>query len=216
MTEPSPNRRRLLIASTALLALLAVAVPLVVFLVSTRSSASFADTEVLDANRLGAASVELEIVPGPSPDPSARGDVAGAVLSARNLAPGDSVTGHLELANVGTVPVRYGLVAFGSGGPLAEWLRFEVWPGTGSCGVDPLVDGAAPRLVEDVRIGFEPVTLVPLGSLGDPAGPNVLEPGEGTVVCVGASLALETPNEAQGQSLDLTLRIPVEQVVEGP
>lgn len=210
------DRRRLLVVVAAgLLAIVAVAVPVIVILVSRTSSASFADAEVLSANRLGAATLDIDVAATPGgPGESGGGGsgvgarVAGeALFSATNLAPGDVVSGQLEMTNAGTVPLRYGLLAFSDGGVLEEWLRFEVWAGTGTC--SPNQPGA--RVIEDVRVGL---ASVPLVEIARSDGVNVLEPGESFLWCIGATLSLDTPNEAQGAKLDVTLTVPAEQVVE--
>lgn len=216
------RRRIIVIGLTAVVALLAVAVPVVVALISRSSSASFADSEVLSANRLGAASVDLEATGRPNgstpttgPDENdgadgTGGDDGDAVLSAANLAPGDVVSGQLELTNAGTTPLRYGIQAFTNGGVLVDWLRFELWPATGTCAPDQ----PGTRLADDLRIGPDLVTMLPLDGVA--AGPtNVLQPGETVRWCLGAALSLEAGNEAQNARLDLTLRMPVEQLVEG-
>ncbi len=213
--DPDADRhRRLALAMVVgLVAVVGIAVPAVVALVAGRSSANFADTEVLDANRLGAAVLDLEltVVPVDGTEEEAVGPTGGeagdAVFSATNLAPGDSVSGQLELVNVGDLPFRAGLSVVGDGGILARWLRFEAWVGSGTCRPDQ----PGPRLATDVAVGTAPVVLA------DPAtgGVAVLEPGRSMVLCLGAHLPLETPNEAQGQHLDVTLIVPVEQVVEG-
>ena len=217
----SVERRLMLLVAGALVAVVGLSVPLVVALVSRQSSASFADTEVLEANRLGAASIDLEVRASPTspigdptptgdPEPAGAADPTGVVFAAGNLAPGDTVSGHLELVNAGDFPLRYGLVGVSDGGLLDDWLRFEVWAGSEACA--PGQPG--PRIVDDVRLATVPVTLIDLAPDAGPGAANVLQPGQSVLWCVGATLPLETPNEAQGQSLEVTLSVPVQQVVE--
>ncbi|MEM9561342.1 MAG: hypothetical protein AAGA93_01910 [Actinomycetota bacterium] len=223
-TAAAGDRRRvaLLVAASVVVALLGVSVPVGVALVSRSSSASFADREVLATNRLGAATLDLQVDGGSSNSPLVElgegpqaidEDTSNAVFVATNLAPGDRVSGHLEMTNRGDLPLRYGLQAVSSDGMLAEWLRFEAWVGSGICSPDQ----AGPRLVSEARVSAEPAVLLPLATPAGATPLNVLEPGESTLWCLGATLLLETPNEAQGQALDVTLFVPIEQVVEvGP
>lgn len=204
------DRRRLLLAGVVtVVVLLAVAVPAVVAVVARRSSASFADAEVLATNRLGAAVLDVEV--GPDPDRAVVDPASEpARMVAANLAPGDVVSGHLELRNAGDVPLRFGLSAVAEDdGVLTTWLRFEAWRGSGACA--PGQTGV--RLAEDVTFSTIPVVLIDLAP--PPAGQGIeLAPGASTVVCIGAELPLETPNEAQGRTLGVTFVVDAVQVVE--
>jgi hypothetical protein len=204
------DRRRLLLAGlAAVVVLVGLAVPAVVAVVARRSSASFADTEVLATNHLGAAILDIEVGPNPDRTTVDAGSEAPRMV-ATNLAPGDVVSGHLELRNVGDVPLRFGLSAVADDdGFLASWLRFETWQGNGTCA--PGQPGV--RLAEDVVLSTTPTVLIDLAP--PPVGQGIeLAPGASTVVCIGAELPLETPNEAQGRALGVTFVIDAEQVVE--
>jgi len=205
--EPASQRRRIVLSVLAGLAALAgLALPTLVILGGQTSSASFADSEVLSANQLGAAVLDIEVEAG-TPNDADVGARREALFTATNLAPGDRASGQLEMTNAGDLPLRYGLAAVSEGGRLDEWLRFEVWAGTGTC----TPDQPAPRVIEDIRVGSEPVELVELVR-SDEA--NVLEPGASFLWCIGATLPLDTPNDAQGQSLDLTLLVTAEHLIE--
>ncbi len=209
---PSPvdaaaHRRRIVWSILAGFAVVAgLALPAIVLLGGRSSSASFADSEVLSANRLGAAVLDIEVEAGSSGPSQAIG--REAIFSAMNLAPGDRVSGQLAMTNAGDLPFRYRLAAVSERGGLGQWLRFEVWAGTGTCSPDQ----PATRLIEDVQVGSEPVALV---ELARPDGINVLEPGASVVWCLGAVLPLDTPNEAQGQRLDLSMLVTAEHLIEG-
>ena len=172
------------------LALLATVVPVGLWWVAAGSSASFSDAEVLADNRLGAATVDLEV------------GQSEAVLSATNLAPGDLVTGHLELANRGTLPIVVSVDAklrSTDSEALGPWLLFEVWVQSGSCGPADTTE----RLIEGVSLG---ATLAPLLPLAPEPRPDLrLAPDETTVLCIGARLPLAAPNSIQGTTADLEL-----------
>lgn len=207
------HRRRILLSVVAgLIALAGLAIPMIVLAGGRTSSASFADSEVFSANRLGAAVLDIEVEAAPSGSGADGGvvDRHEGLFSATNLAPGDRISGQLAMTNAGDLPLRYGLSAIGEGGRLGQWLRFEVWAGTGTCAPDQ----PAPRVIDDVQIGSTPVPLVDL--VRDDSA-NVLRPGDSFLWCIGALLPLDTPNAAQGQSLDLTLLVTAEHLIEeGP
>ncbi len=114
--------------------------------------------------------------------------------------------------NVGTLPLRYQVGAVTDGGPLGDWLRFDVWTTTEVCR-----PGAAELLLASgVRLSAAPTVLV--GALPGVATDRAsgsdeelrLAPGGAVIVCLGARLPLEAPNEIQGQRLDVELVIQAE------
>ena len=107
LTEP--RRRRVGVIAALLALVLAAGLPAGIWLLGARSSATFSDTEILDANRLGAATLDIEV------------GTDDAVFDARNLAPGDRVSGHLEVANVGSLPLTLSVSAVSS----AAWTSWS-------------------------------------------------------------------------------------------
>ena len=196
-TREAPSRR-LVAAIAAVVALIGVSVPLVLWWVSDRSSATFADSEVLDSNYLGAATLDLE------------GGVDNAAVAAENLAPGDSVSGQLELTNAGSLPLRFGLSAFADGSILGDWLLFELWPGSGVC--SPGQPGE--RIASNVLLSPTPTVLLEVSALAAGSSPQLLLPGESATLCLGASLPLSAPNEVQGRRLEVTITMVAEHAVE--
>jgi hypothetical protein len=172
--------------------LLLVGAPVLLWWVTARSSASFADTEILDENHLGAATLDIEL---------GRDD---AGFEARNLAPGDRVSGHLELVNAGSLPLEFGVTAQASSGVLRDWIVLSMWEATSICKADDIPAGTAgPVLATDKPIVEGTVRLA--DPLVDPAPALRLAPGEDTTVCLGATLSLDAPNEVQGQQLAIDL-----------
>ena len=147
------------------------------------SSASFADSERISGNYLGAGRVEVGV------------GRATAQFRATGLAAGDSATGRLEVTNDGTLPLVYSLRAASGGGPLASELQVRAWNGSGSC--DATVPAGAATW--DV--------------LGDPDGNDSppatgrLGVGESRLVCLFADLPIDATSEVQGRRLDLVLGI---------
>lgn len=194
MSQPqvTDDRRdqRLVAALIALVLLMLAGIPATIWLLSMRSSAAFSDTEILDNNRLGAATLDIEI-----------GSDA-AVFDARNLAPGDVVSGHLEVTNVGSLPVTLSLSAASSGGVLADWLRFSAWTVADECRPDDVAQGRATVLAADFAI-----STASTGPLAGAQGPLRLGTGETVVLCLGASLPLDAGNEIQGRTLSVNLTL---------
>ena len=199
MTNPVvlPRSRRTVAVIAALVTLLGLSVPFVVWWLGSDSSASFADSEVLEANHLGAATLDLEV------------GADRAAFSAENLAPGDEVSGQLVVSNAGTLPLRWGMAGVGDGGLLGEWLRFEVWQSTTTCSPNQAGD----RFVSDVLLTPSPTILVQFAGLGS-TFPEVLRPGESATLCLGASLPLSAPNEVQGRRLEVSLTLTAEHAIE--
>lgn len=190
LTADEPRDRRVIAAVAVLIAVLIGGLPLTIWLLTARSSASFSDTEILDNNRLGAATLDIEL------------GSEEAVFDARGLAPGDEVSGHLEVTNVGELPVELSVSATSSGGPLGDWLRFSVWTSADQCRPDDVSAGRAVLVAEDFAI-----TGAGTGILGTAGDGITLSMQDTVVLCLGARLPLEAGNEAQGQSVAVNLII---------
>lgn len=197
-SSPVSVRAGVVAAVLALLLLLVLAVPLWLWWSSTQSSASFADSEVLDNNHLGAGTLDIAV-----------GDRSIA-FAAENMAPGDVASGQLVLENVGSLPLHYWVRASTSGGPLVEWLSFDVRETTGIC--RPTVSGTP--LASGVSLAGPGAVLlgrVPGTSTG---AQRSLAPGESDTLCLIATLPLTAPNSVQGQRLDVDLVVQAEQDTE--
>lgn len=182
-TMDDGRRHRIVAAVVGICAFLGASVPLWLAFVAEDSEAAFADSELFGTNSLGAATLDLEI------------GESQASLGARTLAPGDVITGQVELVNAGTLPIVVSVTASTEGAVLAGWLGFEFWAGDANC------DGPATG-----SIGL--LTDEPAQVLGadDGAGPVAIAPETSGLLCVRASLPLAAPNELQDQRvlLDLT------------
>lgn len=177
------------LVAITLLVLLVLSIPLVLWWRGSLSSAAFADSEVLESNHLGAATLDLEIGNGT------------ATFSAENMAPGDVVSGQLELVNTGSLPLVFAVRGRADGDPLAEWLRFSVWRSDATC----RPDAPGPLLATDITLTPALTALVgdvtsPLASAG-----TQLSVGESTNICLGAVLLLDAPNAVQGRRTEIDL-----------
>lgn len=183
--------RRLSIIAIALALLLLLATPIWLLTRAQSTTAAFADAEVLEKNRLGAATLDIEVGDG------------STTFEASNLAPGDFVSGQLELINAGTLPLIYEVSGASDGDLLADWLRFELWFSSSICSADD----PANRLTENVT--FEPS----LGSNNtsstgrDTVARGRLDIGQRSVLCLGARLLLDAPNAVQGRRTEVDIVI---------
>jgi hypothetical protein len=155
-----------------------------ILVLAGESGANFADTEVFEPNRLGAGTVDIE-----------RGKTVRS-LGVEDLAPGDVVTGDLELTNTGTFPVLVGVDAAVEGAALGNWLTFDFWLASASCAAE----APSPR---NLLLGPSFRTVIDL----DADGARTLEPEAMVRLCVEARLSLDTPNSVQQQAVDLDLTI---------
>ena len=185
--EEAPDHRRLI--AVALLLLIAVSTPLWLWWRASRSTAAFADAEVLESNRLGAATLDLAI------------GESTVTFEAANLAPGDTVSAQLELENAGTLPLRFVVSGQSDGDLLAQWLRFDLWRTPDLCRPDE----PGVLLVDDVALTSTTTLLLGDDALPADTSQSTLAVGESGVVCLGARLLLEAPNEVQGRRTEVDL-----------
>ena len=183
-------RRRSIIAIVGTLLLLVICTPIWLVYRASTSTASFADSEVLDKNRLGAAILDIEI-----------GD--GAVtFEASNLAPGDIVSGQLELKNAGTLPLLYEISGTSDGDLLATWLRFELWISSSTCDTSDPTDRLAQNIIFNPQAAsFDETSATGRSSIAR----GSLDVGQQTIVCIGARLLLDAPNDVQGRRSEIDI-----------
>jgi hypothetical protein len=191
-----------------LVVLTVVALPWLLTRCALSSDANFADVEEFTGNRLGAGSVELAVTEAIDVDgisvlngqPSTPSPPQP--FSAFNMAPGDSVTGALAVANTGTLPIRYWMTASASpaSSPLTDWLLYDVWRG------ERCRDGIAAAdevYITNLILGGDEVPI--LGRPGTDTLGLRLEPDQSTMICLGARLPLSAPNETQAARVDIEL-----------
>jgi hypothetical protein len=172
----------------ALVLLIIVLAPVLLWYQSARSSAAFADSEVLATNHLGAGILDLEI-----------GEQT-VTFEANNLAPGDTVSGQLELVNAGTLPILLEVAANSDGDPLAQWLSFDLWKSATVCSPDD----TDPLFSSDVVLTTSRAVLLS-SSAETSSDDNRLAVGENAIFCLGSQLLLDAPNEVQGRRTEIDL-----------
>lgn len=181
-----PTARRL--ALTALLAgavVVVLAAPAVLLIAGPRAGASFGDAEPVGANRLGAATLDIDL------------DATSSALEVSDMAPGDQATGSVAIRNAGSLPMRYVVRLEHDGDPLVEVLRWDAWFAS-ACAAGPLSAPAPDRLLLDAPIGSTLVDDRPLA------------PTEVDTLCLRATLPATTANDYQGRVLEVTIHADAE------
>ncbi len=198
--ERARNRRRgngtRILASLAVLALAGG-----VFTLS--SLALFTDSEDVTGNAFTTGSVDLTATP------------ATAVVTAANMAPGDQVTAPLDVANTGTLELRYAMASTTTEDVLAAELDLTVKVGVTTC--DDANWTADGTVLYSGVLGSTATSL----ALGDPtqgadAGDRVLAAGASEVLCFNVTLPLSASNAAEGQSTTATFTFEAEQTANNP
>ncbi len=191
------TKRRFLLPLLIVLGSASVLGPVALVFGTARSDAAFGDNETIGVNRLSSATVDVEV---------GRRSVR---LVGENLAPGDRTIGSIEIVNVGTLPLRYALVAEPSTEPLLGWLTWDLWEGAGTSGCGSTT--AARRLVAGLVL--QPTDGAVLGdvAVGLDRGDRIIEPGAIDTICVAARFGLDAPDSLQGRRLDQTWTVVAEQ-----
>lgn len=197
---PSPQRGRgtgvRILASVAVLAMAGA-----IFTVS--SLALFTDSESVTGNAFTTGSVDLTATP------------ATAVVSASAMAPGDQVTAELDVANSGTLELRYSMSSVTTEDTLAGELVLTVKQGVTTCDdANWAADGT--NLYSGI-LG----TMAGINVIGDPtqgaqAGDRVLAAGASEPLCFNVTLPLSASNASEGQTTTATFTFDGEQTANNP
>jgi hypothetical protein len=193
LAEPHRERRRRVGAAAALAALAFVGIGL--------SSALFTDTQALGVNDFTSGTVRIGTTP-----------VATAV-SAGNMAPGDVVTGNVQVNNNGSLRLRYAVTATADDPDskgLRSQLRVSIYTGVtpGNCALGNLAAGT----LEGGPSGLAtPASLVGDNTSGFQAGDRTLNATASENLCVRVSLPLATGNAYQNATSTITLTFDAEQ-----
>jgi len=192
------DRRRRLIAAGGLAALAFVGIGL--------SSALFSDTNTLGSNAFTSGSVILGTTPG------------SAVLSAGNMAPGDSVYGNVRVDNNGSLAFRYSVEA-SADNPDTKNLRSQLLISAYS-GVTPVNcaagDVSAGSLLGGPTNLNSVVNLIGDSTTGADPGDRNLIAGANENLCFKVALPLATGNAYQSATSTITLTFNAEQVKNNP
>ncbi|MFN3255498.1 MAG: hypothetical protein ACE37B_07365 [Ilumatobacter sp.] len=169
-----------------------------------RGQASFGDSVSVGQNRIGAATLDIEIGERTVP------------LRADALAPGDVVAGSIELVNAGTVPFRYSVSVRSDDGSLGEWVTWlfqapsgATCPTVATWRTTPPADAIA---VTGDRLGDGVLDLVGSSSVGADPGDRVLDVEASETLCLAARVDIDAPNSVQATTTDLRLTANAEQL----
>ena len=167
------------------------------------SLALFTDSENVTGNTFAVGSVDLVATP------------ATAVVTAAAMAPGDQQTAPLDVANGGTLELRYAVTSVTTEDTLASELTLTIKSGVTTCDD---ANWAADGTVLYTGILGSTGTATILGDVtqGAQAGDRVLAAGANEVLCVNVTLPLAATNAAQGQSTTATFNFVAEQTANNP
>lgn len=140
---------------------------------------------------------------------------AAALLSFKNMAPGDQVTAPLLVQNPGAYDFRYSIVALADnadGKGLANQLQLTIKSGVTRCTNAAFKkDGAT--LYGPAPLGT-PAGLAVVGSpeIGPQPGDRILPAGASETLCFNVTLPLNTPNAFQNAKTSATFTLIAEQI----
>ena len=191
--------------SRLLLGLAALGVS-VLGLTTVVTGAFFTDQQDVTGNVFTTGSVDLSATP------------ATAVVTATNIAPGDTITAPLTVNNAGTLAYRYSLLSTvtASTPDLAAQLDFTVKVGVTTCTTAGF-PATGTVLYGPSDLGSTTGTKV----FGDAAtgaqtGDRTLSASSSEVLCLQVSLPSSTGNTYQTKTTTATLRFDAEQTVNNP
>ena len=195
---PERKRRRVLpiVAALAILALAAA-----VFMIS--SLALFTDTENVGANTFATGSVDIAATP------------ATAIVTAPAMAPGDQVTAPVDVANNGTLDLRYALTSNTTEDVLAAALDLTIKSGVTTC--DDANWAATGTVLYSGALGsVGGSTIFGDATAGADPGDRTLAAAASEVLCVNVTLPLAATNASQGLTTTATLNFLAEQTSNNP
>lgn len=170
---------------------------------SIASLALFSDQETVAGNAFATGTVDLLATP------------ATAVVTASAMAPGDQVTAPLDIANSGTLELRYSATSVTTENVLAGQLDLTIKTGVTVCDdANWTTDGTV--IYNGVLGTTGTSTLFGSSVQGAQAGDRVLAAGANEVLCVNVSLPLATGNASQGVNTTATFTFDAEQTANNP
>lgn len=170
------------------------------------TGAFFTDSQAVGNNTFSTGSVDLAATP------------ATAAVTLANMAPGDTVTAPLTVANNGTLQYRYSLLstATSSTPELAAQLDLTVKTGVTTCTTAGF-GGTGTVQYGPADLGsVAGVKVLSDAAPGAQTGDRVLAAGASEVLCVQVTLPNATGNTYQGKTTTATFNFDAEQTVNNP
>lgn len=170
---------------------------------SIASLALFTDQETVAGNSFSTGTVDLLATP------------ATAVVTAAAMAPGDQVTAPLDIANSGSLELRYSATSTTTENPLAAQLDLTIKTGVAVCDNANWTTGGT--IIYSGVLGTTGTSVL-FGSnvQGNQAGDRVLAAGANEALCVNVTLPLATGNASQGLTSTATFTFDAEQTSNNP
>lgn len=167
------------------------------------SLALFTDAENVTGNTFTTGSVDLVATP------------ATAVVTATAMVPGDQQTAPLDVANSGTLELRYAVTSTTTEDVLASELVLTIKSGVTTCDdANWTVDGAV--LYTGILGASGGTAIIGDVAQGAQAGDRVLAAGANEVLCVNVTLPLTAPDTVQGLTSTATFAFAAEQTANNP
>lgn len=166
------------------------------------TGAVFTDTERVDNSEFTSGTVDITTSP------------ATTILANPNLAPGDTVTGIVEITNSGSLEYRYSATNFASTSDdkaLHTQLHLRVYEVRDASQCSEAGPAGGTPLGSKVGISTSEEPLFGDRTQGGQEGDRVLAAGASERLCVRVDLPLDTPNEFQDATTSLSFTFYAEQ-----
>jgi hypothetical protein len=168
------------------------------------TGAILTDTDSVAANTFTVGSVDISVAP------------ASAVVSFAGMAPGDVVTAPANVANLGSLQLRYAVRSTTSENPLAAQLDMTIKSGVVTC-TNGGFGGSGSVIYGPNDLGtMAGVNVIGNPAQGNQAGDRVLNSGANENLCIQVSLPLGTGNGFAGLTTTATLDFIAEQTANNP
>ncbi len=185
----------------AILSLLLVAVSLL-GLTAVTTGALFTATATASGNQFVTGSVAIGTTPVSAP------------LTMTGMAPGDAVTGTVQVSNTGTLAERYSVSVKTddtASDVLAAQLVFTIKSGVTTCTTAGFAGPGSTQLYSGILGNNTGINVIGSPTQGQQAGDRVLAAGANETLCMQVSLPIGTVNAFQTKTANATMTFNAEQ-----
>lgn len=164
------------------------------------TGAIFTDTESVSANAFSTGTLDLSASP------------SSAVVSLSGMAPGDEVVAPLEIANDGSLELRYAVESETTENFLASQLEMKIKTGVTDCNESGFnADGTV--VYSGILGSVGGTNVIGNPAQGSDSGDRVLAAASSEKLCIKVELPGGTGNSYQGQSTSATFTVYAEQTI---